>query len=249
MELKGKVVIVTGSGRGIGREYAEQFAKKGAKVTVCDIVDCTETEEKIRSIGGEVLSVKTDVTSEKDTVEMAKKTVDRFGRIDVLVNNAAIWGGLKIGPFWELSVEDWDKVMAVNVKGMFLCCKAVFPYMEEQKKGKIINISSISTLLGIPYLLHYTASKGAVIALTKSMAREVGEFNINVNCVAPGLVSNEPSKAQIPTQEFERDTSTKCFKRAQEPSDLVGTVMFLASEESDFVTGQTIVVDGGSFLH
>jgi NAD(P)-dependent dehydrogenase (short-subunit alcohol dehydrogenase family) len=249
LELKDKVVIVTGSGRNIGKMYAERFAREGAKVTVCDIIDCTETEKAIQSMGGEVLSLKTDITSEKDTVEMAKKTAERFGRIDILVNNAGIWGGIVVKPFYETSVEEWDKMMAVNLKGMFLCCKAVFPYMKQQGKGKIINISSIAAFNAVPYLLHYNTSKGGVILLTKTMARELGEFNINVNCVAPGLIWNESSKGQIPTQELERHITTMCFKRAQEPEDLLGTVLFLASEESDFVTGQTIIVDGGSFLH
>ena len=249
MDLKDKVVIVTGSGGGIGKEYAEGFVKEGAKVTVCDVIDCSKTEKSIKSMGGDVLALKTDITSEKDTVEMANKTVERFGRIDVLVNNAAIWGGIKFRPFWEISTEDWDKMMAVNAKGMFLCCKAVFPHMKEQNKGKIVNIASIGPLLGIPYATHYNASKGAVIALTKVMARELGEFNINVNCVAPGLVSNESSKGQIPKEEFERHTSTLCIKREQQPEDLVGAVLFLSSEGSDFISGQTLVVDGGSFLH
>jgi NAD(P)-dependent dehydrogenase (short-subunit alcohol dehydrogenase family) len=249
LKLEDKVVIVTGSGRGIGKAYAERYAKEGAKVTVCDIIDCTETEKAIKSMGGEVLSLKTDITSEKDTVEMANKTAQHFGRIDVLVNNAGIWGGIVLKPFYETSVEDWDKMMAVNLRGMFLCCKAVFPYMKQQGKGKIINIASIAAFHGIPYTLHYATSKGGVIALTKVMARELGEFNINVNCVAPGLVWNEASKGQIPTQELERHISTMCLKRAQQPEDLLGTVIFLSSEESDFVTGQTIVVDGGSFLH
>jgi len=249
MELKDKVVIVTGSGKNIGKLYAERFAEKGAKVTVCDIVDCTETEKTIKSMGGEVLSLKTDITSEKDTVEMAKKTVERFGRIDILVNNAAIWGGMALKPFYETSVEEWDKMMAVNLKGMFLCCKAVFPYMKKQQRGKIVNIASVAFIFAPPFTLPYNTSKGGVVVLTRTMARELGEFNINVNCVAPGLVLNEPSKGQIPEEEFKRDISTRSLKRAQEPDDLVGTVMFLSSEESDFVTGQTIVVDGGSLMH
>jgi NAD(P)-dependent dehydrogenase (short-subunit alcohol dehydrogenase family) len=249
LELKDKVVIVTGSGKHIGKLFAERFAKEGAKVTVCDIADCTETEKAIKSMGGEVLSLKTDVTIEKDTAEMARRTAERFGRIDILVNNAAIWGGITFQPFYETSVEEWDKIMAVNLKGTFLCCKAVFPYMKQQGKGKIINISSIAAFHTVPYSLHYNTSKGGVIVLTKTMARELGEFNINVNCVAPGLIWNEASKGQIPEQELERHISTMSFKRAQEPEDLVGTVFFLASEESDFITGQTIVVDGGSFMH
>jgi NAD(P)-dependent dehydrogenase (short-subunit alcohol dehydrogenase family) len=249
MDFKDKVVIITGAGQNIGKLYAEDFARAGAKVTACDIVDCSETEKSIKSMGGEVLTLRTDITNEKDTTEMAKKTVERFGEIDILVNNAAIWGGIALKPFYETSVEEWDKMMAVNLKGMFLCCKAVFPYMKKQQRGKIVNIASVAVLFAPPFTLHYNTSKGGVVVLTRTMARELGEFNINVNCVAPGLVWNEPSKGQIPEEEFKRDISTRCLKRAQQPEDLLGAVMFFSSKYSDFVTGQTLVVDGGSIMH
>jgi len=245
VDFKDKVVIVTGSGGGIGKVYAESFARLGAKVTVCDIIDCSETEKSIKAMGGEVLTLKTDITSEKDNMEMAKKTADRFGRIDVLVNNAAIWGGLKLQPFWEISTEDFDKLMDVNIKGMFLSCKAVIPFMKEQNKGKIVNIASIAAFYAPPFSLHYNVTKGAVLALTKTMAREVGDFNVTVNSVAPGLVSNDSSKIMIPSTEIDRHTATLCIKRYQQPEDLVGAVLFFSSEDSDFVTGQTLIVDGG----
>ena len=146
MLLKDRVVIVTGSARGLGKAYAERFAQEGAKVTVCDVLDCTEVAKEIKSMGGEALSLKTDVTSEESTVEMAKRTVEYFGRIDILVNNAAIYGGLRFKPFYEIDENAWDKVMAVNLKGTWHCCKSVFPYMKEQGQGKIINISFISFL-------------------------------------------------------------------------------------------------------
>lgn len=249
MRLKDKVAIVTGSARGLGKLYAERFAKEGAKITVCDIIDCGETVKAIESIGGKVLSLKTDVTSEEDTAEMAKKTVQRFGRIDILVNNAAIWGGIKLEPFWEISVEEWDKLMAVNLKGTWLCCKAVFPYMKEQGEGKIINISSGVHFKGVPYVTHYTTSKGGVVGFTRAIARELGQYNINVNGVAPGLILTEASLDKFTPELIARDTANQALHKEQKPEYVVGTVLFLASDDSDYLTGQTITVDGGSFMH
>lgn len=249
MQLKGKVVIVTGGARGIGKEYALRFSQEGAKVVVCDVLDCGGTAKEIESRGGEVLSLKTDVTSEQSTVEMAKKTAKRFGRIDVLVNNAAIYGGIEFNPFYEITVDEWDKLMAVNLKGIWLCCKAVFPYMKEQGKGKIINIASAVHFSGVPYFIHYTTSKGGVIAFTRAMARELGDYNINVNAVAPGVVMTKATLDMTPEERIEMAVARLCFKRRQQPEDLLGVVMFLASEESDYITGQTIVVDGGGTLH
>lgn len=249
MRLKDKVAIVTGSARGLGKLYAERFAKEGAKITVCDIIDCGETVKAIESIGGKVLSLKTDVTSEEDTAEMAKKTVQRFGKIDILVNNAAIWGGIKLEPFWEISVEEWDKLMAVNLKGTWLCCKAVFPYMKEQGEGKIINISSGVHFKGVPYVTHYTTSKGGVVGFTRAIARELGQYNINVNGVAPGLILTEASLDKFTPELIARDTANQALHKEQKPEYVVGTVLFLASDDSDYLTGQTITVDGGSFMH
>ena len=158
MKLKDKSVIVTGSAVGLGKQYALRFAAEGAKVVVCDIRDCTETAEEIKTQGGEVLSLITDVTSEESTNEMAKKAIECFGKIDVLVNNAAMFGGLVMQPFYQISVEEWDRLMAVNLRGLFLCCKAVFPFMKEQNKGKIINIASIAAFSGQPFFIHYTTS-------------------------------------------------------------------------------------------
>ena len=249
MRLKDKVVIVTGSARGLGKEYALQFSREGAKLVVCDILDCGETAKEIEAKGGEVLSLQTDVSSEKSTIEMAKKTSERFGGIDVLVNNAAIYAGSVHKPFYEFTVEEWDKLMSVNLRGMFLCCKAVFPYMKERGKGKIVNISSNTAFLGVPFLIHYVTSKGGVIAFTRAMARELGDYNINVNAVAPGLTMTKAAVDMTSEAVIEWAVAAQCFKRRQQPEDLAGPVIFLSSEESDFITGQILVVDGGSILH
>ena len=250
MKLKDKVALVTGSARGIGREFALRFSREGARVVICDIVDCEETAREIESGGGQVLSLRTDVTSEESTVEMAKETFEHFGRIDVLVNNAAIYGGLVPKPFHQFTVEEWDRLMAVNLKGIFLCCKAVFPYMKEQGKGKIINIASTVALAGLPFLIHYVTSKGGVIAFTRGLAREMGEYNINVNAVAPGLIASQASLDMHPAERFDAAANTRqCIKRWIKPEDLTGTVAFLASEDSDMITGQVIPVDGGAITH
>lgn len=249
MKLKDKVVIVTGSARGLGREYALRFSSEGAKVVVCDVLDCGETAREIESRRGEVLSLITDVSSEESTIEMAKKTFERFGRIDVLVNNAAIFGGIVLKPFYEITVDEWDKLMAVNLKGIWLCCKAVFPFMKEQGKGKIINVASAVAFSGVPEFIHYTTSKGGVVSFTRALARALGDYNINVNAIAPGLIQTKATLDMAPPELIEASIAGQCFKWRQEPEYLVGTVVFLASEESDFITGQTIVVDGGGILH
>jgi 3-oxoacyl-[acyl-carrier protein] reductase len=249
MRLKEKVAIITGSGRGLGRLYAERFAKEGAKVTVCDIVDCRETVEAIEAIGGEVLSLKTDVTSAESTAEMARKTVERFGRIDILVTNAAIYAGLKLKPFDEVSEDEWDKLMAVNLKGMWLSCKAVVPYMKKQGGGKIVTISSGVHFRGLPGFIHYTTSKGGVIAFTRAMATELGEYNINVNSVAPGLMLTQASRDMCSADIIKTDIDLKAIHKEQKPEYVVGAVLFLASGEADYITGQTILVDGGVNYH
>ena len=249
MRLKDKVAIVTGSAKGIGKAYALRFAQEGAKVTVCDILDCEETAKEIEAMGGEVLGLKTDVSSEESTIEMAKKTNERFGRIDILVNNAAVYGNIKRKPFYEIAPDEWDKLISVNLKGMWLCCKAVFPYMKEQEKGKIINISSSVHFSGVPYFLHYATSKGGVVAFTRALARELGQYSINVNAVAPGLTMTEAGQSVNPPDRIKMVVEMLSIKRPEQPEDLVGTVVFLASDDSDFVTGQTIVVDGGGAMH
>lgn len=247
MDLKDKVVIVTGSARGLGRAFAARFAQEGAKVVVCDILDGSETARQIASSGGTVLTLHTDVTSVGDTLEMARKTVERFGRIDVLVNNAAMQADIVRKPFWEIDSVEWDRVMAVNLKGTFLCTKAVFPFMKAQGSGKIVNISSGTAFDGGHKTVHYTTSKAGVVGFTRAMAKELGEFNINVNAVAPGQV---PTEVYVVPEDRRRSVAQgRCLKREATPQDLMGAVLFLASSDAAFITGQTLVVDGGGVFH
>ena len=247
MRLAGKVAVVTGGARHIGAAYCRTLAAEGAAIVVADVLDGESVANEIRSNGGKALAVKVDVSSEADTQRMATEAAKAFGRIDILVNNAAIFIAIQRHPFYEISGEEWDKVSAVNIKGPFLCAKAVFPQMKQQGSGKIVNISSSTAYWGTPNFLHYVASKAALIGMTRSLAREVGEFGIGVNAIAPGLVEHEGQTA--PKELTELQLKERSIKRLQTPEDLMGTLVFLASSDSDFMTGQAIVVDGGSVFH
>lgn len=249
MRLKGKAAIVTGAAGGLGLLYAERLAAEGAGVTVCDIAGCADTAAAIESAGGQALPLRTDVTSAQSTSDMARKTAERFGRIDILVNNAAIYAGIVRKPFVQITPEEWDRLMAVNLKGLLLCCQAVFPYMKQQGQGKIINISSDTTYQGVPFMLHYVTSKGGVIGFTRALARELGEYNIKVNAVAPGLVMTQASRDMVTPVVLETVGRQSCFRRPAQPEDLPGTVAFLASDDSDFITGQVLLVNGGAYMH
>jgi NAD(P)-dependent dehydrogenase (short-subunit alcohol dehydrogenase family) len=248
MRLKDKVAIVTGGARGLGKAYVLRLAREGAKVVVADIMDGTETVDEVKGAGGEAMFQKTDVTSEESTQQMAAKVIEQYGRIDILVNNAALFADLHKKPFWEIPADEWDKVMAVNVKGPFLCSKAVYPQMKKQGRGKIINVGSGTFYKGQPNFLHYVVSKGANVAISRAMAREVGDAGINVNTIAPGYVETDYLKdnPQDPAEVTKIVIGSRCLKRRETPEDLTGTVVFLASDDSDFVTGQTILCDGGS---
>lgn len=251
MRLEGRVAIVTGSARGLGKTYAFCLSEEGARVVIADILDARDVRQAIEERGGEALALHTDVAEEESTKEMARKTIERFGRIDILINNAAIFAGIETKPFFQISVQEWDDVIRVNLKGAFLCCKAVYPQMKKQGRGKIINVSSGVFFKGLPLFLHYVASKGGIVALTRALAREVGDDGICVNAIAPGYTLSDAMKEQsIHDEEFiNAVVGSRCFKRHELPEDLTGTIVFLASDESDFITGQTIVVDGGSVLH
>ena len=249
MRLNDRVVIVTGGGQGIGRAYALGLAAEGARVVVADIADPAPTVKEIEARGGQALGVSCDVSQESDTQQLATTALARFGRVDVLVNNAAVYGTLKRRPFMEIPVEEWDRVMAVNLRGLFLCARAVFPAMKAQGKGKIINISSSTFFKGVPHYIHYTTSKGGVVGFTRSLARELGEFGIRVNAVAPGFTLSGENEKNISEERKAANIRMRMLQRAQVPEDLVGTVVFLASDDSDFMTGQTILVDGGSSVH
>jgi 3-oxoacyl-[acyl-carrier protein] reductase len=252
MRLKDRVVIVTGGGVGIGKAYCNAVAKEGAQVVVADIqeAEAKKVAADINQTGGDALAVAVDVTSPERTEAMADATLKQYGRIDVLVNNAGLYSALKKKPFMEIDVAEWDRVMAVNVKGLFLCVKAVYPAMKRQGKGKIINISSGTALSGSPFFLHYVSSKAGVIGFTRALAREVGGDNICVNSIMPGLTISGSNQEGVMTPEQLADRrKRRCFQRDQYPQDLVGTVIFLASEDSDFMTGQALSVDGGANMY
>ena len=253
MLLNNKVAIITGAGQGIGRSYALGFIGEGAKVVIADI-----NEEKGRNVadeiiagGGEAIAVRTDISDEKDTIDLAQKAIDNFGKIDILLNNAAIYAGIGFRPWNSWTAEEWSRMFDVNIKGMWLCCKAVVPHMISRDKGKIINVASGTVLMGTPFVLPYVASKGAVMAFTRSLASELGDNNICVNTIAPGFTMSEASIEMpgLPDGFTEMIAGLQCFKRAQQPEDLVGTAVYLASDLSDFVTGQLIAVDGGLTRH
>ena len=249
MRLKDKVVIITGAAHHIGQAYALRCAQEGAKLVICDIRDCGATAEMCIEAGAEVLALHTDVAREEDTLEMARQAVERFGRIDCIVNNAGIYDGLTARSMLEVDLDEWDRVMDVNVKGIFLCSRAVIPYMREQGGGKIINIGSSIWYFGSSGIPHYVASKAAVTGLTRALARELGADNIKVNTIAPGgtnsgaVVTRDERAPQVPPP------SANVLGRREVSEDLTGTVVFLASEDSDYITGQMITVNGGAGMY
>ena len=245
--LDNKVAIVTGGARNIGAVYARALAAEGARILVADVLDGSDVARSIREAGGEAVHVEADVSREDDTLRMAEAATDAFGHIDILVNNAAIYLSINRRPFYEISAEEWDRVTSVNIKGVFLCAKAVLPAMREQGGGRIINISSNTVMAGTPNFLHYVASKSALIGMTRSMARELGGDRINVNAIAPGLVEHEGQT--VPPEISASRVDARSIKRPQAPEDLTGAVLYLASPDSDFVTGQTLVVDGGNIVY
>ncbi len=249
MRLKDQVAIVTGAAQGIGAAYARGLAREGAAVAVVDILDPNPVAKEIVGNDGKALPLVVDVSDEKQTQEMARKVKESFGKIDILVNNAAVYGTIVRKPFEEITVEEWDKIMAVNVRGVFLCVKAVTPYMKSQRRGKIINVTSSTVFKGNENFLHYVSSKGAVVTMTRSLARELGEYNINVNAIAPGQTMSEANlkrgeKTDARSMQARLLKGTRLF-----PEHLVGTVIYLSSSDSDMMTGQVLLVDGGTAFH
>tara|TARA_R110002110_G_scaffold115008_3_gene285211 strand:+ start:11150 stop:11905 length:756 start_codon:yes stop_codon:yes gene_type:complete len=249
--LDDKVVVVTGGGRGLGQAYAIEAARLGAKVVAGDVLDCSETVRRIEKAGGTALGLELDVTRMGTVNAMTESAIDAFGRIDVLVNNAALYGGLTGGRFDMLDEDEWDRTMNVNVKGIWNCCKAVVPHMKTAGGGSIVNVASLAATYGLPFALHYTTSKAAVIGLTRGLARELGRNEIRVNAIAPTAVLTEGTseffgdKTDGAMETIKQDQS---LKRNPTPDDMIGTVMWLASDASGFVTGQTIAIDGGTVM-
>ncbi len=251
MRCSGKVAIVTGGATGIGRAVAEGLLAEGASLV---IADCAGAEEAAKALGGgrnSVVGVACDVSSRDDTEAMAAAALEAFGRIDVLVNNAGIYSSLQLAPFEDLDIEEWRRVLDVNVIGQAMATRAVVPAMRRQGGGSVVNFSSGTPFKGVPFLLHYVASKGAVNAMTKALAKELGGAGIRVNAVAPGFTLSDGVLANPHQLEKLRDISlqARVIQRDQHPDDIVGAVVFFASRDSDFVTGQTLVVDGGAYFH
>jgi len=253
MRLKDKIAIITGGGQGLGREYALRFCKEGAKVVIAEInlENAKKVEKELLDLGGEALAIKTDVSSEEEITSMVEKTVEKFGKIDILINNASIYYGLENKPLENIAIEEWDRSFAVNVRGTWLCIKAVAPYMKSQGSGRIINISSGTWLVGIPLLLHYATTKAGILGLTRCVAREFGGFGINVNAITPGFVTTEASVTMkgTPPGIFDVIAGQTALGRNEVAEDVVGTAVFLASEDAAFISGQNIVVDGGWYLY
>lgn len=248
--LSGRVVVITGGARGIGASYARAAVAEGAKVAVCDVLD---TREIVSELGDHAWGRFCDVADQKSVADFFASVLDRFGRIDGLVNNAALFASLgRNKPFEQIDSDEFDRVMQVNIRGVFECCRAALPTMRAQGYGKIVNISSGTFFKGTPGKAHYVASKGAVIALTRVIARELGSDGIRVNCIAPGFTLSDGvlewqadhlATRSVPT------VASRCIAREQQPEDLDGTIVFLLSADSDFISGQTIAVDGGSVMH
>ena len=251
--LRDRVIIVTGGAHGIGRAYCTGLAREGAAVVVADL-DGEGAAEVVRTLekdGQAALAVRTDVSEPASAVHMAEATMQRFGRIDGLINNAAVFQrpAMSRVPFEQIPVEEWDRLMAVNLRGIFLCCRAVVPQMKRQRRGKILNVSSGTVFFGGTNVAHYVTSKAGVIGLTRALARELGEYDITVNAIAPGLTLSMDEVAPARDAQNLARIGARALKRSEVPEDLVGTAVFLCSAESDFITGQTLVVDGGAQMH
>ena len=246
--LTGRTIVVTGAATGIGQAFAIGAAAQGADVVVADMTAADETVAAIESAGGRALAVRVDVADNTSVQAMAAAALQRFGRIDGLVNNAAYFREVKLTPFEELDPAQWQRIFAVNVQGVWQCCKAVMPAMREQKSGAIVNIASVVAVAGQPGYLHYVASKGAVLSMTKGLAKECGPHGVRVNVIAPGFVITDATKNR-PVEWQQSFLKARAISREQRPDDLVGTALYLLSDLSAFVSGQTIDVDGGHNMY
>ncbi|SSW69445.1 putative oxidoreductase [Achromobacter veterisilvae] len=247
MEFNNKVVVITGAGQGIGRAYAHEFSKEGAAVVVADlnIAAAQNVEAEIKAAGGRALAVQVDVADKASADALVAQTLAAFGSVDVLINNAAIFSTLKMKPFEEIDGDEWDRVMAVNARGVFFCAQAVAKPMRAKGYGKIINISSSVVVTGRANYAHYVASKGAVVALTRALATELGDDGINVNAISPHGIVTEVPRDTIKPEQWDAILSAQALKRKGDVSDMIGATMFLASDASKYITGQTLNVDAG----
>ena len=250
MRLKDKVIIVTGAAGGLGRAFSQRIAAEGGNVVCADIADASETVAMIKADNGEASCVQVDITDYASVQSMCKFAEDKYGGIDGIVNNAAIYAGIAMEPFHLIEEDEWDRVINVNVKGTWLCCKAVYPYLIKRGGGSIVNIASSSILEGNPFFAHYTASKGAVWALSRSISRVVGEQGIRCNSISPGYTMTDASKNLAGDPEsfrknYDYSIQTRAIHRAMEADDVVGGVLFLLSDDSAFLTGQNLNIDGG----
>jgi len=249
--LAGRTAIVTGGAKGIGRHYSRALAAEGARVMIADIADGKELAQELAAAHGanSVASAVVDVSDESAVKALVAATIDRFGKIDVLVNNAALYAPLRESKCTEIDAAVWDQVMAVNLRGPFLMVKHVAPHMQAAGYGKIINIGSGTAFRGIPWMLHYVTSKGGILAMTRALSRELGDHGIRVNTLAPGFTLSDSVMSENPghvSTARERAVASRALHRDMHPQDLLGALVFLASADSDFVTGQTIMVDGGN---
>ena len=251
--LDGRVAIITGGGHGIGKAYAMRLAAEGARVVIAELDGdaASAVAAELTALGHQAIAVQTDVANEASVNNMAQETIAQFGRIDVLVNNAAIFATVPMSrsPFDQITIDEWDRMMSVNVKGTWLASRAVVPQMRKQAYGKIINVSSGTALKGSPSRIHYVTSKAGILGFTKTLANEVGKDGICVNCVAPGSTLSEENPDDDILKMRAQAANARALKRVQTPEDLTGAVVFFASADSDFITGQTLVVDGGSCMH
>jgi NAD(P)-dependent dehydrogenase (short-subunit alcohol dehydrogenase family) len=247
---QGKVIVVTGAGRGLGQAYAERLSSEGARVAVAEIdaVAGAHAAEELRKNGMDSMFIETDVSSKEATEAMAARVLEKWGQIDGLVANAGLANSVGGRTYDEITVAQWDRIMEVNVRGTWLSCRAVAPYMQKRKNGSIVTVSSDTAAWGSPKLLHYVTSKGAVEAFTRAMARELGPDGVRINCVAPGLLNNEAT-AGVPEAKREWNIRNRAIQREGTTDDIVGLVSFLLSDEASFITGQLIVADGGLVFH
>lgn len=247
MRLENKTGIITGAGQGIGRAYALRFAQEGARVVIADIREdkANDVAQEVQSLGGEGVAIGVDVSDPESVQAMVNQTIERFGSIDILLNNAAVFSTIEMKPFEKIALDDWNRLMAVNLTGTFLCCQAVAPHMRERGQGRIINISSGTALNGRPMYTHYVTSKAGIIGLTRVLATELGDDNVTVNTIVPGSTETEIPRETVTPEQRKALTEAQAIHRTETPEDLVGVAVFLASEDSRFITGQMINVDGG----